>query len=173
MAAELIAAYEPHWPIRDRKVKIDFVFAFADRDETTGEPTNNALTKGGVRALGITRKISLKDRAKGMGDCEITLDADHWTEVADEGQQRAILDHELYHIVVSADNDDLGRPKIKLRKHDFEFGWFANIAIRHGVASCERIQAKRILDAAGQAFWPELLGTTQPELAARAVRATR
>ena len=171
MAKATLCEFETHKPIIDRGVRIDFLFAYGDRDETTGERTTDALKKNGVRALGICRKVSLKDRAKGMGDAEITLDHDHWSEV-DEAEQRALLDHELHHIVVTADSDDLGRPVIKLRKHDFEVGWFAPIAQRHGAHSVERQQAKIAFDTMGQFFWPELerQHTDKAEAAVRKIR---
>lgn len=142
-----------HQAVADRGVRIDLLFAFGERDETTGELKGHALKKGGVRALGICKVVSLKDRTKGMGDVEITLDYDHWATL-DERDQEALLDHELHHIVVSADSDQLGRPKIKMRKHDFEVGWFKVIAERHGAHSVEQQQARFVFDHAGQAFFP-------------------
>jgi hypothetical protein len=50
--------------------------------------------------------------------------------------------------------DDLKRPKLKLRKHDVEVGWFAIVAGRHGSASLEIEQAKAVMDSYGQLFWP-------------------
>lgn len=161
LAKQLLEKFDSHAPIVLAKVKIDFVFAFADRDEKTGRALNNALTKNGVKALGITRKISLKDRALGRGDAEIALDGDWWT-MAQADQQAALLDHELHHISVKADKhgniqyDDLNRPQLNLRKHDVEIGWFCEIAKRHGVASMERIQARAIMDGLGQYYWPDL-----------------
>lgn len=155
LAASIIAEFESHKPIADRGVKLDLLFAFGDRDETTGELTNHALTKNGIRALGITRIINLKDRTKGLGDVEICLDHDWWSEV-DEAEQKALLDHELHHIAVTDKVDDLGRPKIKLRKHDVEVGWFRVVAQRHGKHSIERRQAAMIMERDGQYFWPEI-----------------
>jgi hypothetical protein len=49
----------------------------------------------------------------------------------------------LFHIAVRRDrdgaikSDDGGRPKLKLRKHDFEIGGFVEIAKRHGPESLE------------------------------------
>lgn len=159
MADALIAEFETHKPLADYKVKIDFLFAWPDYDETTGEPINDALKKNGVKALGVTRKINLADRAKGNGDAEIKLDGPHWDE-SDERNRRALLDHELYHIVATEKKDDIGRPIIKLRKHDVDVGWFAIIAKRHGIASIERQQAAQIMEQAGQYFWPELIQAT-------------
>lgn len=140
-------------------VKVDLLFAFPDYDETTGEPTNDALKSQGYKCLGVARKVSLKDRTKGHGDAEITLDGDWW-EKASEEEQRALLDHELQHLVATAKRDDLGRPILKMRKHDTQVGWFAVIAQRHGVHSQERKQAASIVEVLGQFYFPELLNQT-------------
>lgn len=156
----LMQAHECYTPHLESEIKIDLVFAFCDRDDENN-PLNYALTKNGVRALGIARKVSPKDRAKGMGDAEIALDADWWKE-ASEKEQAALLDHELYHIIVQTNKagdpivDDFGRPKLRMRKHDFEFGWFKVIAERHGRHSAEQQQAKAMFDSAGQYFWPTI-----------------
>ena len=165
LAKELIEKYDSNKPLAICKVKIDYVFAYADLDEKD-RPVNDALTKNGVRVLGIARKISLKDRALGRGDAEIALDGDWWQKATDE-QQAALLDHELNHIAVKSDKngnvqfDDLGRPQIKLRKHDVEVGWFKCIAERHGGASQEQIQAKVIMDMQGQYYWPGIAPTVE------------
>lgn len=159
LARELLNRYESHYPVRDAGVTIDFVFAYADEDDE-GNPKGNALSKNGQAALGITRKISLKDRACDRADAEIALDGNWWKEASDE-DRAGLLDHELHHIMVvvedgAAKRDDLGRPVIKLRHHDVEFGWFRIVAERHGKHSPEQIQAKWLLDVHGQAFWPDL-----------------
>lgn len=153
LAAKLIARFPENEPLKN--ARIDYVFAHADLDETTGEPINDALTKGGMRALGIARKLPLKDRTMGRGDAEISLDGDWWKE-QDEDAQAALLDHELHHIVVTEKRDNLGRPIIKLRKHDIEFGWFSTIAARHGSISMERTQARKIVEIYGQLIFPEI-----------------
>lgn len=165
LAKELIEKYESHKPLAQIEPKIDYVFAYGDVDDE-GRQLNDALTKGGLKALGITKIIALKERALSRGDVEISLDGDWWKQATEE-QQAALLDHELHHVSIKADKsgnvqyDDLGRPKIKLRKHDAEFGWFKCIADRHKEASQERIQAKALMDFSGQYFWPEFATTVQ------------
>jgi Putative phage metallopeptidase len=165
LAKDLLGKFDTHKPVLALDVKIDFVFAYADVTDQ-GKILNDALTKGGIKALGITRAIGLKDRALGRGDAEIAIDGDWW-KLATEDQQAALLDHELHHLAVKSDRagnaqyDDLGRPQIKLRKHDIEVGWFRCIAERHGAASQERIQARQIMDRAGQYFWPGIAPTVE------------
>jgi hypothetical protein len=59
--------------------------------------------------------------------------------------------------------DALGRPKLVLRDHDVQVGFFAVIAKRHGMASQECIQSKIIMDAYGQLLWPSLANAQQGE----------
>jgi hypothetical protein len=160
MANEILCEFETHRPLLDAKVTIDLLFAYADRNEA-GERAADALSKGGVRALGIAKIITLKDRVAGRGDAEITLDGDWWAD-AKEQQRRALLDHELHHLAVSIKEgcsvyDDAGRPKLKMRKHDYEFGWFTIIAARHGKFSIEVEQSTRIMHEQGEFYFPKAL----------------
>lgn len=175
MAKAVLNEFETHEPLVAAGVKIDFVFAFADVDDS-GQQINDAIRKGGIKCLGLARKISLKDRAKGNGDAEITIDGNWWDE-AIEGERKALLDHELHHLAVKIDKrglvrDDLGRPVLQMRKHDVEVGWFKIIAHRHGVHSQERQQAAQIMCDHGQYFWPGLAGvhTDVAEQVSRKVR---
>lgn len=160
LADEILNKFDTHKPLVEHKVRIDFLFAFASVDEQ-GEAHGCAITHHGVRAYGLTRKIPLKERAMGRGDAEVMLDGDWWQN-ATEASRRALLDHEMHHLEVCFDEDqvlitdDLKRPKLKLRKHDVEVGWFAIVAGRHGSASLEMQQAKVLMDSYGQLFWPAL-----------------
>lgn len=150
MANAILCDFETHKPLLDAKVRIDFIFAYADEGKA-------AIRHQGQAALGLCRRLPPKQRAMGRGDAEITLDA-AWWELASMAERRALLDHELHHIQVKeGKRDDLGRPVLTLRKHDVQIGWFAIIAERHGDFSVERQQARDIYDRHGQAFWPQIL----------------
>lgn len=171
MANEILNRFESHSPLVKNKVKFDFVFAHPSVDEN-GEPTGDAIKKHGRKALGLCRVINLKDRTMGRGDVEILLDYQWWLNEASEQQQAALLDHELHHAEVKMKDgqpkrDNLGRPLIRLRKHDVEIGWFDIIALRHGKHSQERIQAKKLSDDVGQLYWPDLCGEPTKELKAK------
>jgi Putative phage metallopeptidase len=164
LASEILCEFESHKPLLDAKVRIDYVFACPDLDED-GTPKNDALKRNGVKALGITRKLGAKDRALGRGDAEVALDHFWWTETASDEMRRALLDHELHHVSVVigkqsglAVREEDGRPKIKLRKHDVDVGWFRIVAERHGEHSMERIQARQLMESSGQLFWPDIVG---------------
>lgn len=161
MAAAVLAKYENHKPILDAKVKVDYVFAVPGKD-AEGNFVGNAITHHGCKAIGLTSKIGLKQRTKGLGDVEVLIDREWWND-ASESSKRALLDHELTHIQPLTDEknnflrDDLGRPKIKIRAHDYEFGWFNVVAGRHGKHSLERKLAATMMETSGQIYWPDLV----------------
>lgn len=158
LANKILVSKPRHKGLLDFRVKIDFVFAHAERDEKTGEPIGVALKHHGVRALGIARRLGLKDRAMGRGDCEVCLDADWWDE-APERQREAVLAHELTHFEVKIDKrgvvkDDLNRPKINIRPHDYDHGHFTCIANEYGADSIEVQQTRRMFELDGQYYLP-------------------
>lgn len=164
LAAEVLSMHATHQPLLDAKVKIDYLFAFPKYDEK-GNPVGDAIKQHGVKALGLAKVVSLKDRVKGNGDAEIIVDAEWW-KVSEDKSRKALLDHELHHLSLKTnkhgkvDTDDINRPKIILRKHDWQFGWFNLIAERNGVHSLERQQATEIAQESGQLYWPSFVNAT-------------
>jgi len=162
LANQILCEYETHKPLLDARVRIDLVFARAKEDKF-GQPVGHAISRNGRKALGRARKLPPRQRIMGRGDAEILLDWHWWHQEAEPDEQRALLDHELHHLRVDLNpngtvkQDWAGRPKLVLRHHDFEFGWFTAIAQRHGAASQEVSQAKTILDSCGQFYWPGLV----------------
>jgi hypothetical protein len=108
-----------------------------------------ALTSAGWPAQALIKIVSLKDRVAGMDDAVMYIDAENWDKL-NKMQQEALVDHELLHLDVRRDKegviryDDCGRPKLKMRPHDWQFGGFNTIARRHGVASQERAFLERL-----------------------------
>lgn len=157
MAKALMIKY--HNDLFEHGVKIDYLFAFGELDEETNEKLSPAIMHHGWPALGLASRTKLKDRVKGMGDCEILLDGDEWPNLT-YGQQLALLDHELEHFEIkrdkfgNVDTDDIDRPKITMREHDRQHGWFDNIAQRHGINSNEVKQFRAIITEAGGAYVP-------------------
>lgn len=151
---------ENHVDLDSVAIKIDYVFAF--RDPEGEEP---AMKEKGHRIFAKASIVRLKDRAKGMGDGEILLDGDIWKDLS-EGVRAAILDHELEHFEVKRETktgdfiyDDLQRPVLKLRDHDRQFGWFDNVAQRHGGNSIEVMQLRQIFTQASPSYLPHLGST--------------
>lgn len=153
---------------------IDLIFAFPNYDEK-GSPIGCALKLHGVPASGIAKIIGLKDRAMGRGDAEITIDYEFWKEASFE-TQCALLDHELTHLAPITNKhgvfkkDDLDRPKLRMRKHDFQVGWFDCIAKDHGAHSIERMQARELVEVRGQFYFPEMVAVDQMERSVIALR---
>ncbi len=161
-AERLIELY--HSEVKEAGVTIDFLFAYNEN--------GNAVELHGYPALAVCKVINLKDRVKGCADVEITIDGKHFGEMSEE-QKNALLDHELKHIVVMRDKDgdiatdDHGRPVIEMRKHDYQMGWFTEIAERHGLNSPEVTQARILWANDGQAYFPVLseIAEAKPETA--------
>ena len=85
---------------------------------------------------------SYRDRVEGKADVTITIDGHHWDELSD-AELAAVLDHELTHLELvieedgSVSRDDIDRPKLRMRKHDFQIGGFNEVAKRHKADSLE------------------------------------
>lgn len=130
-----------HPDLAAAKVTIDVLLAHADPDSD-----ECAVKAHGYPAAAVVRKIGLKDRVKGCADAEIVIDGDKIDEWSDR-QLMALIDHELNHLEPDRDakgefkTDDIGRPKLAIRLHDRQFGWFDIIAKRWGVDSFEVQQA--------------------------------
>lgn len=127
------------------------------------EEGESCLTHQGYPAAAVVRIVDAKGRTMGRGDAEIVIDEPSYMGMT-EPEKDALLDHELYHVElrmgVKKDTqeefvklDENGRPKLKLRKHDVQAGWFSEIAKRHGAASLERKQALNIYLAGQQTFF--------------------
>jgi hypothetical protein len=162
MLKELLDSWEVHAPLVNAGVTFDVLMAFAEVDEKTGKKVGPALMHQGYPAHGIAKITNLEGRAKGLADASILLDGDAWGDMS-VLQQKALLDHELYHFAVNikhgaVQTDSHRRPKMWMRKHDFQAGWFSAVAQRYGPASGECEQAKQVWDEYGQAFWPDLCG---------------
>lgn len=165
------ARAEWHKDLNDNGVTVSCIVAIAKLDEE-GNPMGDALKHHGVACFAVVRIVKQSDRVQGMADAEITLDGDRWAFL-DDAERLAILDHELTHIeIVKEDGavklDDGGRPKLKLRAHDYEHGWFNETAKRHGPKSQEVQQAQQLFDADGQSYFGFVGSPSVPVAARRA-----
>jgi len=166
MIGDLCEKY--HGELNDTNVTIGVVFAFGTRS-AKGKILTPALKHHGVPAAAIVKINSLKARVEGLPDATIFIDGDEWVDWTAE-RKHAVLDHELCHLTVAHDkddfvkSDDLGRPILKMRPHDFEVGWFREIANRHGEASLEVEQAKSLANPRGQLLFPWFDGAESPKL---------
>lgn len=97
-----------------------------------------ALKDRGREVLAVTRVNSLRDRAEGKPDATITIDAVEFAALPHE-RKVAILDRALTALELVVDEkagglkrDDLGRPKLKLRRPDYQTSGYWDVIDRHG-----------------------------------------
>lgn len=132
---EVAADFHPH--LADAGVTVGLLLAVPKEGQE-----GPALKLHGYPALAVVKVNSLKDRVEGKPDCTVQLDGEAWKDLPD-ARRRAVLDHELTHVVVQRDadgrvkTDDAGRPKLKLRLHDMQVGGFEEVVKRHGAAAVE------------------------------------
>lgn len=125
-------------------VRVDILLAMSD--------SGPAVTDHGMPCLAKIRTVPYKERVKGGGDLEIMVDKDQWATL-NRRQKIATFDHELRHRELKLDKsnaikfDDLGRPLFDRIPHAIEFGWFPDVAARHGEDSIEVVQARRMVES--------------------------
>jgi hypothetical protein len=163
--AEMIKAVMDthHAELSNAGVTVHAIFAHS-YDKESGDAIVALKTRGQSVAakIGIT---SLEDRTRGAADSKLTIDAYTWERLS-ESRRMALLDHELTHLRLKLDEDealkldDLGRPQLKIRHHDWEITGFQEVVERHGEASIEALQFSRFQDEYGQLmlFDPKTLG---------------
>lgn len=134
-------------------VRVNALFCF---DEESSEPV---LTHQGYPAQAFIKVTALRDRTLGVADAVIVADRSTWLTLT-QPQRNALIDHELTHLARVLDKesgkpkfDALGRPKLRIRQHDHQFGWFDEVAQRHGDASPEIRQSKQLMAQAGQLYF--------------------
>lgn len=138
-------------------VTVGALFVF---DEEHGD---QVLKHQGYGAAAVVSITPTKQRALGIADAVIIVDRATWLTLS-APQRDALIDHELEHLdrVISKDTEDspaapafdsLGRPKLAMRRHDHQFGWFDDVARRHGDASCEMRQAKHLVAMTAQLYF--------------------
>ncbi len=150
---------------RLKDVKIAVFSAHASRDEDD-EPRGEALASGGRPLLGKIRISSLEDRAEGMADVRVLLNGDRWGQLSGP-MQRSVIDDCLTQIEVRQKDgapmlDDVQRPKLQVRKWDFELRGFHEVAARHGSHSLEVHNFKVLFNQHGQTYLPHLAPDDRP-----------
>lgn len=168
-----------HPKLLEADVRVDLLVAFGTTNED-GKIISPAIVHQGRPCLGSCRVVKIQQQVLGLGDVLITIDGDRWSDL-DAGEQFALMDHELTHIDLVLETrakarpavalagapegeqkvepvvklDGAGRPCIRMRPHDHEFGFFDAVAARHGRASQEVQQANAWADDAGQYYFRE------------------
>lgn len=145
-------------PTIAKSVKVDSMVVYGPRNKD-GEQTGPAIQVHGRDAYACIRISKLEERVAGRGDAIMWIDGDNWREWPDETLV-AIIDHELTHLELAIDPktneiqlDDAGHVKLKLRQHDFQVGWFDEVAERHADNSIEVQQALTLANSR-QMYFP-------------------
>lgn len=123
------------------------------------QSTLPVLKHHGYPAQAVCRITPTRSRALGVPDVIIEIDRSNWLTLSPR-QRDALIDHELCHIErvlhkrtgIPA-TDTVDRPKLKIRRHDHEYGWFDEVAQRHGEYSPEVRQARQLLEMTGQLYF--------------------
>jgi hypothetical protein len=160
-----------HSELHDAGLRVD-ILSVSDDD-----PDGTPLTLNGYSCYATVKVLDSKQRAKGAGDVEIVIDEAAYLTMPDP-RKDALLDHELYHVELRKNKkgrvklDEHGRPKCGMRKHDYQFGWFTEIATRHGAAAIEVKQATQMFLAEKQTLFafisePAAIDSPQPTAAVR------
>lgn len=158
-----------HSPLVACEVTIGLEWVSRREGDDSGKPL---LKLHGVPCAAIVRITSEENRRWGAPDAVIKIDRDWW-QAHDDEEREALADHEMEHLELARDSDDviksddLGRPLLKMKPHDMEFGWFASIARRHGSKSNEVRQAVMIRETYGQLlflFSDEVITTSRTTL---------
>lgn len=131
-----------HQRLVEAGVEIKWLLVHASRDKETDDPTGPALKLHGYPCRAIIKIYSLKDRAAGCADALCLVDGDDYLAWSD-GELESVIDHEICHLelVVGKEGvavDDLGRPKLTMRLHDWQLGGFEEICKRHGDKATEK-----------------------------------
>lgn len=160
LVRDVMEAY--HERLADVKLSVDILLAYVDTDDA-GNPLEEALKLHGYPCMATIKIRGPKDRAEGRGDVLLSLDVHAFLDLSDT-ERAAVIDHELTHVDLQLDKngkpktDDYGRPKLTLRLHDRQFGWFDAVALRHGRESQEVQQAAALhAKYAKQLYFPGAL----------------
>lgn len=121
------------------------------------DPDEPALLLHGYPCYAVIKILGAKDRCRGIGDAEIVFDEAKYMEFSSD-EQDALIDHELTHLAVKynkhgrAKFDPYKRPELEMKLHDRSFGWFDQVAKRHGQNSIECKQAMNLVLSGKQIY---------------------
>lgn len=160
----ILAVIADHFPdLLNAKVQVKCLFATSD------EPP--AIRHQGYPAAAMIRINNLRDRTLGNGDALMIVDKRAYDELTSERAKDGLMHHELHHLIVKKDKesedilrDDLGRPRLAMRKHDWSIGWFEATARIFGKDAPEVKQARQLIEYDGQVFFPFMANKSLAEM---------
>lgn len=151
MVARVMAEHHKH--LHALGVTIETLFA--RKLDKEGEPAAAIVVRGQVCGAKISI-TSLQDRARGIADAKLIIDAEYGWERLPKDQRIAMIDRELCHLTIATDkdgepkHDDHGRPKLKYRHFDYEISGFTSCLENYGEASIEAKQIRLFQELNGQ-----------------------
>lgn len=146
-----------HKPLEDAGVKLSILTAWAPVDEND-QPKGRPIVHRGLAVLAYVKICSLKQRVQGVGDAELIIDGQYWKDLK-ATKKKALIDHELEHLKIvfgeqdQAKTDSEGRPKMKMKLHDYELGGFNDVAQRNQYESLECEQIRGVFESDPQLFF--------------------
>lgn len=165
-----------HQPLVDAGVLVDVVVALPSDNDGS-----DIVKLHGRECYATISVVPYKMRVRGLGDATLLVDGPKWNDMP-ERQRAALIDHELHHLELAmtkgktvgeidipprVKRDDLERPKLKLRPHDWEIGGFDLIVERHRDHSIEIMQCREMLGGASgpvrQALLPFMADDIAPK----------
>lgn len=154
LVEELIQECDEFTSLATEEVTINCMLAIAEERDLLG-----ALHLHGYRCYAIIGITPYEQRVKGLADAHLKVDSQAW-ENMEPRTREAMLHHELMHLEVQKDReggtkyDKIGRPKLRMRLHDINFGWFKRTAERYGMRSIELNQAYQLFRGNRQLLFP-------------------
>lgn len=145
---EVQVAYHPELDSHGVRVGLEFA-SVSDESRAKGR---GAVRLHGRNCHAVVRITNERERRYGAPDAVVTFDRHSWDANGADWRD-AVLDHELTHLEIATAPDGTAkldrqlRPKLKMRLHDVEVGWFREVAARHGLASEEVRQVRSMLAA--------------------------
>lgn len=147
-----------HGELRKAGLTVDVLMAWNARGD--------AVKAHGYPALASIKINSLKERAAGRADATMVIDGLAF-QAMDDARRRSLIDHELQHLTLARPRkgetgiptDDQGRPRLRMRRHDWQLGGFEAVARRHGEHAHEVRHIRALADEHGQL----LFGFAEPD----------
>jgi hypothetical protein len=131
-------------------VEADVAIGIIVRTKIQDDEEVPSLKLHGAMAYATVKVIGRKQRTYVDHDAQIELDGPVWKTLS-AASKKALIDHELNHLVVKCDQDtgkpkedDLGRPVLAIRPDDFTVTGFLDVIKRHGQAALEYQSITRI-----------------------------
>lgn len=137
-----------HHILHSNEVTVDVGFAVpATKD---GEKVSDPLKCGGVAVPAIIRVNGQKQRAKGWGTADLTLDPDRWHELT-EAQQEALVDQQLTRLQPIRDSQnglkmtEDNHLALRIRPYDIVIRGFEEVIRRHSADAIEAMAIQEVV----------------------------